>query len=96
MNKEEKIIAYMKDHGLNIKNYICTYDYYRPGTVVLASQRIWGYGGHYDDWIRLHEILQDPACPVELHRIRDMQGGRFNYLLRYDRLTWNSRKEVKA
>ena len=88
MTKQEKIIHYLAKNGLDIRKYI-HFDYQRSGTVVIRSGSMFGYGGRYEDWRRLQRILDTPACPVRMHRIRDKRSFSYNsFLINYDRLTW--------
>ena len=93
MTKKEKIISYLAENGLDIRPYIYELDYQRPGTIVIRSVDMFGYGGDYSKWRLLNQILT-PYCPVEMHKIRDnVHRSGFRYFTNIDRLVWNERKE---
>lgn len=95
MTKTDKIITYLNEHGVNIQPFIRSYLYTAPGTVVIYSLGMFGYGGHYDKWVQLQKILSEEGCPVEMHKIRDPECAWRRYLLHYDRLTWNNKAVEK-
>ena len=85
MTQEEKIISYLRDHGLNISRYVDTYRHVIPGTVCFSSRSMWGYGGHYREWSKLLEILAEPSCPIRMESIQSTGNERPRS---FDRLIW--------
>lgn len=99
MTKKENIINYLAENGLDIRPYIYELDYQRPGTIVIRSVDMFGYGGDYSKWRQLNKIVSAWDCPVEMHKIRSRHPGYgsgldsgFRHLTNYDRLVWNERK----
>lgn len=93
MTKQEKIIHYLAENGLDIRKYI-HFDYERSGTIVIRSGNMFGYGGRYEDWKSLLQILDITGCPVRIHRIRGKNHTcGYKYLLSYDRLVWHEKED---
>lgn len=85
MNTEHLIAQYLSDHGLNITPYVDTFRHTIPGTISIISIRMYGFYGHYDDWVKLMSILDEPSCPIKMEPIKSSPGERPRA---FDRLVW--------
>lgn len=84
---EDRIISYIRDHGLDITRYIDTFRHVVPGTVCIVSIRMWMLGscGRYEDWCKLQEILAEPGCPIRMEAVTSAPHERKRA---FDRLVW--------
>ena len=87
---ENRIISYLRDHGLDITRYIDDFRHVVPGTVCIVSISMWriGSNGRYKDWCKLMDILHDPSCPI---RMEDVDPAPNEHKNAFNRLVW---KEV--
>lgn len=84
---EERIIQYLKNHGLDITRYIDDYSHVVPGTVCILSISMWGIqtSGKYEHWIQLTDILKEPGCPIRMEPVESAPHERRHA---FDRLIW--------
>ena len=90
MNAEDRIIQYLRDHGLGITPYIDDFRHVVPGTVCIISISMWRVGSgikNYRNWIKLNDILADPSCPIRMEDVESSPNerpGAFNRLVLKD------------
>ena len=87
MTAEDKILTYLRNHGLDITRYIDTYRHVIPGTVCFSARSMWGIqtSGKYEHWVKLTDILKTPGCPIRMVHVRSAEHERPNS---FERLVW--------
>ena len=85
MTTEEKILSYLREHGLDITKYIDDFRHVVPSTVCIISISMWGYAGDVRKWWQLRDILKDPACPI---RMESVEPAIYERQYAFDRLVW--------
>ena len=86
MTTEEKIIQYLRDNSLDITPYVDDYRHQITGTIVIVGIRMWGYGGCYNRWSQLLNILNRPGCPIHMESV---ESGPTERKYSFSRLVWN-------